>query len=111
MELVGIGPEPIDVSGEHVPVSMRPLVLGVRLPAPTTAQRCTLVVRDVASGARLGQIALVPHGEVPLTGAALSLFRTTSCRNFMCPRSCAGDATRWRGSTRNVQRRAATASG
>jgi flavin reductase (DIM6/NTAB) family NADH-FMN oxidoreductase RutF len=88
LDLERAGHAPLDVSAAHVPVSMRPLVLGVRLDdarrdAPT--ERCTLAVRDVASGARLGEITLEPAGEMPLAAGTLSLFRTVACRNATAP--------------------------
>ena len=83
-ELTGFAPEPIDVSDRHVPVSMRPLVLGLRLDDLAGAervQRITLVSRDRASGEYLGEIALDAAGTLPIGKRTLSLFRTVGSRN------------------------------
>jgi flavin reductase (DIM6/NTAB) family NADH-FMN oxidoreductase RutF len=86
-ELRGLTAEPIDASDRHVPVSMRPLVLGLTLddlsPA-SDAQRLTLVSRDRASGEFLGEITLEPAGALPIGARTLSLFRTVGSRNATC---------------------------
>ena len=78
-----------DVSMMHVPVSMRPLILGVRSLDSARAS-CSLVVTDRITGARLGEIRLAPAESVPLGDASLRLFRTTGCRNAAVPA-----LTRW----------------
>lgn len=83
-ELHGLTAEPIDVSDRHVPVSMRPLVLGLRLDdlaAAERAQHLTVVSRDRASGDYLGEIALESVGDLPIGARTLSLFRTIGSRN------------------------------
>lgn len=78
----------LDVSDAHVPVSMRPLVLGLRLDAAradAVSRGSTLVARDRATGVRLGGIALEPAGTIPLAAGTLSLFRTVACRNATAP--------------------------
>ena len=93
-ELHGFGSTPHDVSERHVPVSMRPLVLGLRLDE-VIDERSTaslrLIARDRATDDRLGEITLAPAGSVSLGSSALSLFRATRSRNAMV-----STATRWR---------------
>lgn len=70
---------PLDVTQDQVPVSLRPLILGIRVPRVTA--RCAIVVRDASSGERLGEIECEPSGTIPLTSGELSLFRTIGCKN------------------------------
>lgn len=93
LELHHPGSPPRDVSDAHVPVSMRPLILGVRTEPSLDdrdAAECTLVVTDRVTEQRLGEIRLTPAGSVPLGDARLALFRTTSSRNATAPA-----LTRW----------------
>jgi len=93
LELHGASSPPRDVSDAHVPVSMRPLILGVRTEASLDGEHekeCSLVVTDRLTEQRLGEIRLTPAGSVPLGDARLALFRTTSCRNATAP-----SLTRW----------------
>ena len=87
-ELHGLTDEPIDVSDRHVPVSMRPLVLGLRLDdlagAERAPRRLTVVSRDRASDEYLGEIDLEPAGTLPIGTRTLSLFRTIGSRNATC---------------------------
>lgn len=81
-----------DVTGDHVPVSMRPLVLGVRAtreqPAPT---RPLLEIHDEAAGRRaLASISLRASGAIEIGDGALQLYRTVGCRN-----RCAALPRRW----------------
>lgn len=89
LELHNPDSPPRDVSTEHVPVSMRPLILGVRIELAhddADAQTCQLVVRDRVTGIELGGIELTPCGSVPLGEAArLQLYRTTGSRNATTP--------------------------
>jgi len=84
LELHGFSSEPLDVSSSHVPVSMRPLILGVRLESVPTSQG-SLVVLDRPTGARLGEISLTPAGSIPLGNGTLALFRTEGSRNATAP--------------------------
>jgi flavin reductase (DIM6/NTAB) family NADH-FMN oxidoreductase RutF len=93
LELHSASSPPRDVSDAHVPVSVRPLILGVRTERTVDdgdAQACALVVFDRLTEQRLGEIRLVPAGSVPLGDARLALFRTTGCRN-----TTAAALTRW----------------
>jgi flavin reductase (DIM6/NTAB) family NADH-FMN oxidoreductase RutF len=77
-----------DVTFEHVPVSLRPLILGVRAEgsrARDHVARRSLVVRDRATDELLGEISLAAAGTLPLKGGELLLFRTIRCRNFAAP--------------------------
>ena len=83
-ELRGLAPDPIDVSDRHVPVSMRPLVIGLRLDDVTAAppaRGLTLVALDRATGVELGAIALEGAGTLPIGTQTLSLCRTIGSRN------------------------------
>jgi flavin reductase (DIM6/NTAB) family NADH-FMN oxidoreductase RutF len=93
LELHRASSPPRDVSDAHVPVSMRPLILGVRTARASDGENeeeCSLVVTDRATEQRLGEIRLAPAGSVPLGDGRLALFRTTSCRNTTAPA-----LTRW----------------
>ena len=90
IELHGASPTPRDVSYAHVPVSLRPLILGVRSEGATDgarAARCSLVFRDRASDQRLGEILVTDAGSVPLGDASLQLFRTIGSGNASAPRA------------------------
>jgi flavin reductase (DIM6/NTAB) family NADH-FMN oxidoreductase RutF len=82
--LHGFSSEPLDVSASHVPVSMRPLILGVRMES-VPASEGSLVVLDRSTGIRLGEIALAPAGSIPLGDGMLALFRTVGSRNATAP--------------------------
>ncbi|MBW8768848.1 MAG: hypothetical protein JF589_03745 [Gemmatimonadetes bacterium] len=93
LELHRPSSRPRDVSDQHVPVSMRPLILGVRVDesfGDLVARDCTLVVTDRVTEERLGEIQLTPGDSVPLGDARLQLFRTTGSRNRTVP-----PLTRW----------------
>ena len=93
-ELLGLGSTPRDVSECHVPVSMRPLVLGLRLDEAVDERSpasLRLIARDRATDDKLGEITLAPVGSLSLGSSVLSLFRTTRSRNAMV-----SPATRWR---------------
>jgi flavin reductase (DIM6/NTAB) family NADH-FMN oxidoreductase RutF len=63
---------------------MRPLVLGLRLdevPDALPGRGLSLVARDRATGAYLGEIALEASGTLPIGKYTLSLFRTVASRN------------------------------
>lgn len=82
----------IDVSRDHVPVSMRPLVLGVRLDdaAPALERASLEIGHELAPRAPIAEIALRAAGEIPLGRGALRLFRTEGVRN-----RTAAAPTRW----------------
>ena len=84
LELHGFSSEPLDVSSSHVPVSMRPLILGVRMESVPASQG-SLVMLDRSTGARLGEITIAPAGSVPLGNGTLALFRTMGSRNVTAP--------------------------
>ncbi len=93
LELCGPSSPPRDVSTEHVPVSMRPLILGVRVERPVDGvdrKKFALVVTDRVTEERLGEIRLTSAGSVPLGDARLQLYRTTACRTTTAPAR-----TRW----------------
>jgi len=93
IELHGPSSPARDVSDAHVPVSMRPLLLGVRVDpsvADAELRASSLVVTDRVTGERLGEIRLESAGSIPLGDARLALFRTTGCRNATAPA-----LTRW----------------
>lgn len=109
-ELQGLAAEPIDVSDRHVPVSMRPLVLGLRiddLAGAEHARRLTVVARDSASDEYLGEIALEPAGTLPIGTRTLSLFRTIGSRNA----TSRGPARTWRYALAWIHARRAPARG
>jgi flavin reductase (DIM6/NTAB) family NADH-FMN oxidoreductase RutF len=89
-ELHGEPGGPRDVTDHHVPVSLRPLILGLRIDQPGGAADMppsgrSLVVRDAATGERLAAISLTVAGTLPLMSGSLSLFRPTSCRTVAVP--------------------------
>jgi flavin reductase (DIM6/NTAB) family NADH-FMN oxidoreductase RutF len=90
LELHGLPDGPCDITTDHVPVSLRPLILGVRTDDPRGAAslrvaRCSLVVRDGATHESLGSIALTSAGALPLMHGTLSLFQAAGCRNTTAP--------------------------
>jgi flavin reductase (DIM6/NTAB) family NADH-FMN oxidoreductase RutF len=82
----------IDVTRDHVPVSLRPLVLGVCLDGPNAELSSpSLELRDEHDDDRLlARIELNPVGALPLTRGELRLFETSRCRNWTAP-----PLTRW----------------
>jgi len=90
--LRGAAGELIDVTYDHVPVSLRPLVLGIRLDEVVGELASPqLELHDAIDHDRLlARIDLKPLGRVPLTSGALRLFETTRCGNW-----CASAPTRW----------------
>jgi flavin reductase (DIM6/NTAB) family NADH-FMN oxidoreductase RutF len=89
--LHGTGGAPLDVTADHVPVSLRPLVLGVRLDAePAASDRLTLSFRAADDGAEFGRLDAKITGSLPMSRGALWLLAPTRCRN-----RCAPAATRW----------------
>lgn len=73
----------IDVSHDHVPVSMRPLVLGIRLEGEPPDRLALEVHHELSTGAPIAAIALRSAGApaIPLARGALHLFRTVGVRN------------------------------
>jgi flavin reductase (DIM6/NTAB) family NADH-FMN oxidoreductase RutF len=92
VRISGLPGGPLDVTRDHVPVSLRPLVLGVRLDAPAIATRgLTLELHDaIETAAPLARIGLEHAGEIALSRGSLQLFQTNGCRN-----RCAPTLTRW----------------
>jgi flavin reductase (DIM6/NTAB) family NADH-FMN oxidoreductase RutF len=86
----------IDVTKEHVPVSLKPLVLGVRLDSAQSADLAisgplSVAIYDTKQRERLlAVVRLKRAGELPLSRGTLCLFETTRCRNW-----CAPVITRW----------------
>jgi len=83
--LRGLPGGPIDVSEDHCPVSLRPLVLGVA--GPFVAQRSLwleICVAD-AEATPLARLALKPRGTVPLGQGALHLFGVERTINRCLP--------------------------
>ena len=80
----------MDVSSDHVPVSLRPLVLGVRVDAsddPTVPPaRLALDIFDLVNDRRpLATFGLTVVGAVPMSRGVLHLCRTTLPRNRSAP--------------------------
>ncbi len=90
-ELHGLPEGPRDITTDHIPVSLTPLVIGVwseREPEGESATRttCSIVVRDATTGTKVGVINVASHGTLQLTQGSLSLFRMVSCRNWTAPK-------------------------
>jgi flavin reductase (DIM6/NTAB) family NADH-FMN oxidoreductase RutF len=82
---------PLDVSADHVPVSLRPLVLGMRLDAaPAASSRLTLSFHDAGDGAEFGRLDAEATGSLPMSRGALWLLKPVRCRN-----RCAPAPARW----------------
>jgi flavin reductase (DIM6/NTAB) family NADH-FMN oxidoreductase RutF len=94
--LHGLANRDIDVSRDHVPVSLRPLVIGVRIDddvddRPANDGSLRLEFHDaIASAHPLASIKLRRAGSVRLSSGSLRLFEATGCRN-----SCVTMPTRW----------------
>jgi flavin reductase (DIM6/NTAB) family NADH-FMN oxidoreductase RutF len=92
----GLSDEPIDVTHDHVPVSLRPLVLGIRLDSLSQRQqdarhRLTLEFHDgIETAGPLASIGLAHAGEIGLSRGGLHLFKTGTCTN-----RCSPTFTRW----------------
>jgi flavin reductase (DIM6/NTAB) family NADH-FMN oxidoreductase RutF len=89
--LHGLPGGPVDVSGDHCPVSLRPLLVGMRLGSkdalpPDPARQLSLEIcpADPAS-APLARLALRPAGIVPLKHDALHLFEPDCTANRCVP--------------------------
>jgi flavin reductase (DIM6/NTAB) family NADH-FMN oxidoreductase RutF len=88
--LRGIPDGPIDVSRDHVPVSLRPLIVGVRVDAtknsPQISTPQALDFYDPIEDRRpLATVGVIPVGSVPMIRGTLRLYRTMSCRNVAVP--------------------------
>jgi hypothetical protein len=85
--LRGSAGEERDVTREHALVSLRPLIVGVRVDAaaadPTSSFSLAMVDRESATV--LGTVTLSPAGSLPLSGGTLALFRTAGCRDATAP--------------------------
>jgi flavin reductase (DIM6/NTAB) family NADH-FMN oxidoreductase RutF len=87
--LQGLPGGPIDVSHDHCPVSLRPLVLGVRLDAEDAdaARRLWLEICPPGpEAAPLARVALKPTGALPMKRGALHLFEAEGTVNRCLPR-------------------------
>ncbi len=89
-ELHGLPEGPRDITTDHIPVSLRPLVIGVWSEREIEWQgaarpNCSLVVRDATTGSELGAIDVTSEGTLQLSQGSLSLFRTDGCRNWTAP--------------------------
>jgi flavin reductase (DIM6/NTAB) family NADH-FMN oxidoreductase RutF len=87
----------VDITDAHVPISLRPLVIGVEcLQAAydgfggTDDAGLSLVVSDASTGAELADVRLRSIGSIPTQGNELRLFEMGACRN-----RCASRLTRW----------------
>ena len=87
VSLRGISRGAIDVTNDHVPVSLRPFVLGIHLDeAIGDATTPSLELRDVLAHDRLlARIELKPAGAVALSKGELRLFETAGCQNRSTP--------------------------
>src|SRR5262245_14605491 len=84
----------IDVSRDHVPVSLRPFIVGVHIEDGSASDRTglTLDFYDRVERRRpLGSLALSPAGELPMSRGVLGLFGTRLLRN-----DSSGRLERWR---------------
>ena len=89
--LSGLDEKPIDVTYDHVPVSLRPLTLGIRLDRQSLPPHVTLEIYDALENTSpLARIGLDGVGGVPLAHGSLHLFHTASCDN-----RCVPARTRW----------------
>jgi flavin reductase (DIM6/NTAB) family NADH-FMN oxidoreductase RutF len=94
--LAGLRPTPLDVTHDHVPVSLRPLILGVRLAAsldsPSSSHNgISLHFFDPLEGSSpIARIGLRKVGELTLFRDSLQLFEATDCHN-----RCVPPITRW----------------
>jgi flavin reductase (DIM6/NTAB) family NADH-FMN oxidoreductase RutF len=92
----GLPGGPIDVSADHCPVSLRPLILGLRLESTAVqpsalAPPLSLEMSEANTGGiLLARIGLKRAGAVPLARGTLQLFETEGCDNW-----CAPSLTRW----------------
>lgn len=90
--LRGLPGGPLDVSGDHCPVSLRPVMLGVRLPedADRDVAACRLwleISAPDAGAAPLARLALTSVGALPLKRGNLHLFEVARTVNRCLPRS------------------------
>ena len=86
--LQGLAAGPVDVSNDHCPVSLRPLVLGVRLDTKNPGPLSLWLEISPASpeAAPLARLALKPAGSLPLKQGALHLFEVGQTVNRCVPR-------------------------
>jgi flavin reductase (DIM6/NTAB) family NADH-FMN oxidoreductase RutF len=88
LTLSGLRGGPVDVSRDHCPVSLRPLILGLRVPEPIVqapAQLALEISETNAEDVALARIELDLQGTVALTKDSLHLFRTTRSWNRTAP--------------------------
>jgi flavin reductase (DIM6/NTAB) family NADH-FMN oxidoreductase RutF len=85
---------PVDVSRDHVPVSLRPLVLGVRLDAAADGRElagpAVLAFQSVADGRELGSMRVRASGSIPLAQGTLRLLTPVRTSN-----RCEPAPSRW----------------
>lgn len=91
--LQGLPGGPLDVSGDHCPVSLCPFVLAIRLEADAASQEAALrrtwleIYPQESGTAPLARLALKPVGVMPLKHGALHLFEVERTVNRCLPRS------------------------
>jgi len=90
--LQGLPCGPLDVTGDHCPVSLRPFVVGVRLMEKDTGQAASSrrirleILPPSRHTAPLVRLALKPVGALPLRQGALHLFEVEGSVNRCLPR-------------------------
>lgn len=90
--LRGLPSGPVDVSGDHCPVSMRPFVLGVRLAAKNVDQGALApcpwleIYPPNSETTPLARLALKSVGMLPMKQGALYLFEVARTMNRCLPR-------------------------
>ncbi|HEY4080597.1 MAG TPA: flavin reductase [Burkholderiaceae bacterium] len=86
--LQGLPGGPLDVSRDHCPVSLRPFVLGLRLPSPPDPRRALSLEFRMADGeaSLLARLALKPFGRISLKQDGLHLFAPDCTANRCLPR-------------------------
>ena len=79
-----------DVSAEHTPVSLVPLLIGIRLPANAPRDGLQLHFVDNESGYTLGRMHLKHAGTLDVRSLHLQLFAPTKTENY-----CASPVVTW----------------
>ncbi len=100
-----------DVSRDHVPVSLRPFVLGLCVPSPhdqaVVGKEANLELYDAAEDRRpLADIRLQHVGAIALSRGTLQLYQALGCRNQCAPpfRRWTSYALSWRHARRAERR-------
>lgn len=84
-----------DVTNAHVPVSLRPMLIGVELSANVddvfrAKEGVSLVLSDTTTGVELAEVRLRASGAIPTRDSELHLFDIIGCRN-----RCSARSVRW----------------